>query len=82
MCQQIRGCPRTERPRNAERFVAPKDFLTQCACIAHNHGRTTQGRWPEVTDFEKDQFWAALGRLYDTALELTKSTRELRVKSE
>lgn len=35
-----------------------------------------------MTDFEKDQFWAALGRLYDTALELTKSTRELRVKSE
>ena len=30
-----------------------------------------------MTDFEKAEFWAALGRLYDTALELTKTTQEL-----
>ncbi|MDQ2946753.1 MAG: hypothetical protein M3Y27_12540 [Acidobacteriota bacterium] len=30
-----------------------------------------------MTDFEKAEFWAALGRLYDRNLELTKSIEEL-----
>ncbi len=30
-----------------------------------------------MTDFEKAEFWAALGRLYDTTVELTKTTQEL-----
>lgn len=35
-----------------------------------------------MTEFEKQQFWAALGRLYSTTLEQTKHIEALRAESD